>query len=80
MIGRILIHKKQAVISERGGVSAEPKARSTAQKDRCQTAKRKSAVAPRHAVASSGGFKSMTDRQSDQLLVDRVNAGEKHAF
>ena len=80
MIGRILIHKKQAVISERGGVSAEPKARSTAQKDRCQTAKRKSAVAPRHAVASSGGFKSMTDRQSDQLLVDRLNAGEKHAF
>ncbi len=26
------------------------------------------------------GAKPMTDRQSDQLLVDRVKAGEKHAF
>ena len=80
MIGRILIHKKQAVVSETGGASAGHKSRGVASKDRYQTEKRKPVVAPRHPVASSGGFKSMTDRQSDQLLVDRVNAGEKHAF
>jgi len=80
MIGRILIHKKQAVVSERGGASAGHQSSGTASKDRCKTEKRKPMIAPRHTGASSGGFKSMTDRQSDQLLVDRVNAGEKHAY
>ena len=36
--------------------------------------------ASKSAPVKRASIKAMTDRQSDQLLVDRVKAGEKHAY
>ena len=84
MIGRNLSYRKQTVVRDAPGVS------SATARDRVSRipllAKKGSAAKGIQGATRSvpnagvGGVKSMSDRQIDQLLVDRVNAGEKHAF
>ncbi|MFT4590877.1 MAG: RNA polymerase sigma-70 factor (ECF subfamily) [Gammaproteobacteria bacterium] len=86
MIGRNLSYRKQTVVRDAPGVSTATAAARGEVSLTSLLAKKGSAKTGIQGVtrpvpsAGVGGVKSMSDRQIDQLLVDRVNAGEKHAF
>jgi len=84
MIGRNLSYRKQTVVRDApGGSSATARdgvSRVPLRAKKGASAAGLQGVARTVPNAGVGGSKSMSDRQIDQLLVDRVNAGEKHAF
>ena len=84
MIGRNLSYRKQTVVRDAPGVSSatarDRVSRTSLLAKKGSAAKGIQGVTRSVPSAGVGGVKSMSDRQIDQLLVDRVNAGEKHAF
>lgn len=84
MIGRNLSYRKQTVVRDATGVSSatarDRVSRTSLLAKKGSAAKGIQGTTRSVPNASVGGVKSMSDRQIDQLLVDRVNAGEKHAF
>jgi RNA polymerase sigma-70 factor (ECF subfamily) len=74
MISRVTNAKRQAVT---GDVLADREPNKEASGAATQLADKQSL---KPEPVKRAGAKPMTDRQSDQLLVDRVKAGEKHAY